>query len=144
MTPMALGISILCCSRGTVTSIIQEYSMITDRFEKEAAFVISCVQMGFMTYYLYSRNLVTKDMVQKICKTYHVTLSVMYLFRVERDLWLQFTKSNDPSSIRNAPVSSIVPWPMLIQPMILTLALTAKLLSLILKKLWTIGSATAS
>jgi len=139
MTPMALGVSILCCSRGTVTSIKQDYPMISDRFEKEASFVISCVQMGFMMYYLYSRNLVNKHMVQKICKSYHVTLSMIFLFRVERDLWLQFTKYTDTSIMTNALVSGTVPWPMLIQPIILTLALNAKLLPLILKKLLEMG-----
>lgn len=141
MTPMALGVSFLCCSGGTVTSITEDYPLILDRFEKEASFVIICVQMGFMMYYLYSRNLVKKDMVQKICKTYHVTLSMMFLFRVERDLWLQFTKNTSTATMTNTTVSSTVPWPMLIQPIIVTLALNAKLLPLILKKLWAMGYA---
>lgn len=137
MTPMALGISIICCSRGSIASVQEDYSMILDRFQKEASFVISCVQMGFMMYYLYSRNLVTRNTVQKICKTYHVSLSMVFLLRIERDLWLQFTKESYTKT-----AAGVLPWPMMIQPMILTLALNAKLLPLLLKKLWAMGLAT--
>jgi len=139
MTPMALGISMLGSSfrHGTVASINENYPMILDRFQKEASFVISCVQMGFMLYYLYSRNVVTQRTVQKICKTYHVTLSMIFLFRVERDLWLQFTGTS--TSNTGFGSSMIVPWPMMVQPTILTVAMTAKILPLILKVILSMG-----
>lgn len=66
LTPMALGISILTAGRkGTILSFNESYPLVLDRIEKESSFVISCVQMGFMLYYLYSRDLVTKCTVQK-------------------------------------------------------------------------------
>jgi len=134
MTPMALGISIICNSRGSIASIQEDHSMILDRFQKEASFAISCVQMGFMMYYLYSRNLVTKNTVQTVCKTYHVSISMVYLLRVKRDLWLQFTQG----------ATGDLPWPMMIQPMILALAFSAKILPIVVKKLWAVGLATTT
>ena len=143
MTPMALGVSILLCSSsssgdyayGTVASLNQRYPAALDRIQKEASFVISCVQMGFMLYYLYSRKLVTQRTVQRICKTYHVTMSMTFLFRVERDLWLQFSTTNTTTTSDDRSIATVVlPWPMLIQPLILTLAMSAKLLPAILKK----------
>lgn len=136
MTPMALGMSILCCSdhRGSVASVTENYPAVMDQFQKEASFVISCVQMGFFQYYLYSRNLVTKRTVQKICKTYHVTLSMIFLYRVERDLWLRFTTGT----------VGVIPWPMMVQPMILTLAMNVLLVPLVLKKVLAMGAKTVT
>jgi len=122
MTPMAFGISILC--NGTIANMTEAFPMVMDRYTKEASFCISCVQMGFMFYYLYSRNRVSKETVQTICKRYHVAIAFIYLFRVERDLWLQFT---------HGP-AGVVPWPMMIQPLILTAGLTKRLLPFLTKK----------
>lgn len=67
MTPMALGISILCSSdhTGSVASVIENYPAVMDRYQKDSSFVICCVQVIFLQYYLYSRNLSTNRMVQK-------------------------------------------------------------------------------
>jgi len=134
MTPMALGISLLCCSGGgnTLISLHENYPIVLDRVQKESSFVISCVQMGFMLYYFHSRNLVTKRTVQTICKFYHITVTVVFLFRVERDLWLYFSTTSTNTYHEN----HLLPLPMLIQPLILSFAINAKLLSILLKKLW--------
>merc|ERR1711935_422846 len=92
--------------------------LVIDRFKKEASFVISCVQFGFMMYYLYSRNLVTKKTVQKACKTYHSTVATIYVIRVMHDLLTYFIETP----------TSIIPWPMLVQPILLSMAFSLKLL----------------
>merc|ERR1712238_318728 len=140
-TPMALGISILihCVGQqgGTIASFNENYPLVLDRIEKEASFVISCVQMGFMLYYMYSLNLVTQLTVQKICKRYHVTMVIIYLFRVERDLWLYFTTTTTPiyTTASTDCDRGSIPALLLVQPVILTIAILAILLRLIVKKL---------
>merc|ERR1712238_145102 len=140
-TPMALGISILIHGvgqqGGTIASFNENYPLVLDRIEKEASFVISCVQMGFMLYYMYSRNLVTKLTVQKICKCYHVTMVIIYLFRVERDLWLYFTTTTTTiyTTASTDCDRGSIPAFLLVQPIILTIAILAILLRLIVKKL---------
>lgn len=131
MTPMALGLSILCCSdgSGSVASVLENNPLVMDQFQKQASFVISCVQMGFMQYYLYSRNLVTKRTVQIICKTYHVTLSMIFLYRVERDVWLRLTTG-----------TVFHTWLMMAQPMILTLALNVALFTMALQRVLSTGA----
>ncbi len=121
MTPMATGISILCQhSDRTVSSFYESYPLAMDGFQKEASFVISCVQLGFLMYYLYSRNLVTKSTVQKTCKTYHVTMGLLYFLRINRDLGVYLWE-----------LPSTIPWPMLIQPMLLSVLFSVKLLKLV-------------
>jgi len=124
MTPMMLGLSILCCSsEGTLASLDAEFPLAMDVFRKESSMCVICVQMGFLLYYLYSRNRVTKETVQTICKVYHVGLSIIFMVRVERDLWLQW-KNNES-----------LPWPMMIKPVLLNLAMVAPLLKPLVKKL---------
>merc|ERR1712238_583353 len=141
-TPMTLGISILihCVGQqgGTIASFNENYPLVLDRIEREASFVISCVQMGFMLYYMYSRNLVTQLTVQKICKCYHVTMVIIYLFRVERDLWLYFTTTTTTTIYTTASTDcdrGSIPAFLLVQSIILTIAILAVLLRLIVKKL---------
>merc|ERR1712194_849775 len=94
---------------------------------------------GFMLYYMYSRNLVTQLTVQKICKRYHVTMVIIYLFRVERDLWLYFTTTTTTPIYTTASTDcsdrGSIPAFLLVQPIILTIAILAILLRLIVKKL---------
>jgi hypothetical protein len=118
MTPMAVGFTILCNSEQTLVSVYQNTPLVIDRFKKEASFVISCVQFGFMMYYLYSRNLVTKKTVQKACKTYHSTVATIYVIRVMHDLLTYFIETP----------TSIIPWPMLVQPILLSMVFSLKLL----------------
>merc|ERR1719343_972219 len=115
---MALGFTILSNSEHTLASLQETTPLVMDRFQKEASFVISCVQLGFMMYYLYSRNLVTKATVQKTCKTYHVTVAMIFIFRTKYDLLTYFMERP----------SSIIPWPMLVQPMILAIFSSSKIL----------------
>ena len=88
---MAMGFSIFTSIKGTVASLNEESPLVMDRFQKDGAFVICCVQMGFMLYYLYSQKLVTQTQVQKICKKYHVVFVLIYLVRIMRDLFTYFT-----------------------------------------------------
>lgn len=119
MNPMAMGISILTSAEGTVASVNENSPLAMDRLQKDASFVISCVQLGFMMYYLYSRKLVTQQQVQKVCKTYHVSLVLIYLVRMERDLFSYFTETD--TTVGSIPVA------LLIHPMILSLGLVVKL-----------------
>merc|ERR1719491_2777371 len=86
---------------------------------------------------MYSRNLVTQITVQKICKCYHVTMLIIYLFRVERDLWLYFTTTT--TTIHTTETSDCdlgsIPALLLVQPVILTIAILAIPVRLIVKKL---------
>lgn len=125
MNPMAMGISILTSTHGTMASINKESPLAMDRFQKDAAFVISCVQMGFMMYYLYSRKLVTQKQVQTICKTYHCALAITHLLRVERDLWTYFSDSN----------TSSIPLALLVFPMIVTVALSLRFVKMLQAKM---------
>merc|ERR1712194_752066 len=93
---------------------------------------------GFMLYYMYSRNLLTQITVQKICKYYHVTMVIIYLFRVERDLWLYFTTTTTTTIYTTASTDcdlGSIPAFLLVQPVILTIAILAIFLRLIVKKL---------
>ena len=119
MNPMAMGISILSSAGGTVASVNENSPLAMDRLQKDASFVISCVQLGFMMYYLYSRKLVTQQQVQKVCKTYHVSLVLIYLVRMERDIFAyNFT---DFTTVGSIPIA------MLVHPMILSLGLVIRL-----------------
>ncbi len=126
MNPMAMGISILSSAGGTVASVNENSPLAMDRLQKDASFVISCVQLGFMMYYLYSRKLVTQQQVQKVCKTYHVSLVLIYLVRTERDLFAYFTDTTTAGSM---------PMALLVHPMILSLGLVTKVGGAITKRM---------
>jgi len=128
LTPMMLGLSLLA-HNGSIASFLVTYPLAIDWYQKEASFVVSCVQMGFLLYYLYSRNKVTQTTVNTICKTYHVGLTLVYLFRVELDLWVEWNYSP------NATAVTTVPGPMVAKVMLLTLALSAKIVPLVFGKL---------
>jgi len=128
LTPMMLGLSLLTHD-GSIASFLATYPSAMDWYQKEASFVVSCVQMGFLLYYLYSRNKVTQTTVNTICKTYHVGLTLVYLFRVELDLWVEWNYSP------NATAVTTVPGPMVAKVMLLTLALSAKIVPLLFGKL---------
>jgi len=134
LTPMMLGLSLLAHT-GSTASFLATYPSAMDWFQKESAFIVSCVQMGFLLYYLYSRNKVTQTTVNTICKTYHVGLSLVYLFRVERDLWVEWKYSPNAATTIAAAATTTVPGPMVAKAMLLTLALSAKILPLVFGKL---------
>ena len=55
------------------------YPRLLTHMEHQAYFVISCIQVGFLLYYLYSRRLITKEFVQRSCRHYHPTMMFSYL-----------------------------------------------------------------
>jgi hypothetical protein len=87
MTPMTLGLSILCCSdhTGSVASVLENYPSVMDRYLKESSFVICCAQVTCLQYYLYSRNLFAKSTVQKVCTIYQITIGAIFLYQFTTD-----------------------------------------------------------
>ena len=63
----------------------KEYAL--EYLEKESLLVTCCVEFGFLWYYLYSRRLVTKDFVQKMCRNYHPALLYVWMLRLTADRW---------------------------------------------------------
>ena len=82
---MGLGLSILQCD--TIAGLEDKYPTILDHSDKMAYMVISCVQFGFLLYYLYSRRLVRKETVQQLCKNYHPVMIIVWLGRLQADRW---------------------------------------------------------
>ena len=78
-------------SRGsTLYTLTQDtyYPYALTYLEKEAILVVSCVEFGFLWYYLHSRKLVSKEFVQEACKRYHPTLFFTWIVRLSvSDAW---------------------------------------------------------
>lgn len=104
-TNLGLGLSILMA--GNVAKLQDNYPKLLDLMEDEAFFAITCVKVGFLLYYLYSRRLISKELVRGICKRYHPAMTLMFLYSRHRSAWW-----------------SNLPGPMLVQPS-LFLALSA-------------------
>jgi len=85
MYSAAVAVAIL--RYGRISSLLRAYPLLPNHFEKQAYFVVSCVQFGFMWYYFYSRRLVSKEWVQSMCKNYHPIMFVAYLIRLSFDQW---------------------------------------------------------
>lgn len=85
MYSSAVGLVIL--RFGSVSSFLRVYPLLIDHYEKQAYFVVSCVQFGFMWYYFYSRRLVSKELVQTMCKNYHPIMFLVYATRLSLDHW---------------------------------------------------------
>mmetsp|Transcript_10793 Transcript_10793/g.25766 ORF Transcript_10793/g.25766 Transcript_10793/m.25766 type:complete len:359 (-) Transcript_10793:931-2007(-) len=115
-----LGLSTSISYHGTIEQLLTSHPYLLDLVEKESFMVISCVQVGFMLYYLYSRRLVSKSTVQNICRVYHPTVAIIYVVRLQLDGWWKSTN---------------LPYPMMIQPALLTLIVVAKLFSIVPKEL---------
>jgi hypothetical protein len=119
-----VGISISILYYGPIDTLLKSYPNLLNVVEKESILVIACVQLGFMLYYLYSRRLVSKETVQRICRTYHPTVAVIYVLDLQfRDTWWS---------------SHVLPYPMMIQPALMTLLLTClifKSMKPVIKKL---------
>jgi hypothetical protein len=90
-----------------LSAVLDHYPCLVDHMEHQAYFVVSCIQMGFLLYYLYSRRLITKESAQQICKHYHPTLMFSYL---ACDVW-QYGSGR-----------SILPWPMVVHSVLFRLA----------------------
>jgi len=85
LIPMALGVSILYSE--SIHSLNDLYPQLLEWMQNEECFVISCVQLGFMLYFLYSRKLVSTLMGQTVCKDYHKTL-LFCVFRRDPIRWM--------------------------------------------------------
>jgi hypothetical protein len=89
-------------------------SSLLTHMEHQSYFVISCIQVGFLLYYLYSRRLITKEFVQRVCKLYHPTMMFSYLMC---DAW-QFGGSGGGWF----GVSMVgLPWPVVVHSVVLRL-----------------------
>jgi hypothetical protein len=85
MLPCFIAISVIM--HGTVSNLMTKFPHVLHHSENQACFVLTCVQFGFMWYYLYSRRLASKEFVQTMCKNYHPVLFFFYSFRLTVDRW---------------------------------------------------------
>ena len=113
-----LGSSVSILYNRTIEQLLISYPTLLDHVEKESFIIISCVQVGFMLYYLYSRRFVSKETVQRICRVYHPTVAIIYVVRLQSDGWWK---------------SANLPYPMMIQPALITLLVATKLFTIVLK-----------
>ncbi len=82
---MAFSIQVLWS--GTLDAVQKQYPFAITFLEKESYFVVSCVEFGFLWYYLYSRRLVGKEIIQDLCKNYHPMLLYTWVGRLTADRW---------------------------------------------------------
>jgi hypothetical protein len=61
-TPLGLAAAIRLY--GSVAALNDTYPRLLSMMHNEAIFVVACVQFGFLLYYMYSRRLVSKTLVQ--------------------------------------------------------------------------------
>mmetsp|Transcript_10488 Transcript_10488/g.28879 ORF Transcript_10488/g.28879 Transcript_10488/m.28879 type:complete len:244 (-) Transcript_10488:127-858(-) len=77
-----LGLAMSLVSFGSVSNLHAAYPLLLlYHITSECAFVICCVQWGFLWYYAYSRRLISKETGQMLCKTYHPTLFTIMIVR---------------------------------------------------------------
>jgi len=78
--PSLVSMTVLWHQRLSAVLLLHgNYPHLLTHMEHQAYFVISCIQFGFLLYYLYSRRLITKEFVQRTCKHYHPTMMFSYL-----------------------------------------------------------------
>ena len=81
-----LGAAIL--QHGTVSELLWRHPRLLPHIvERDAYFVVSCVQFGFLWYYLYSRRLVSKATVRGACTRYHPVLFYAWCLRLNVGAW---------------------------------------------------------
>jgi hypothetical protein len=85
MLPAAVAVTIL--HYRTIENMLEAHPQLLDHFEKQSYFIVACVQFGFMWYYFYSRRMVSKQLVQNMCKNYHPTIYLIYAVRLTMDRW---------------------------------------------------------
>jgi hypothetical protein len=101
-THLGLAASILLCR--SMAALNYAYPLLLPMMHNEAVFVIACVQFGFMLYYMYSRRLVSKTLVQEACKLYHPAMAKLFFLRVQYDAWW----SSFPMVMRIQPALVVV------------------------------------
>jgi len=83
-----LGYSLhLMLSGDSLYSLKEDYPYAMEYLEKEALLVVGCVQFGFMWYYLHSRKLASKELVQNACKRYHPIFLFTFVIHITMDKW---------------------------------------------------------
>jgi hypothetical protein len=100
-------VSVIVVWNRQLPSVLDKYPLLMRHMEHQAYFVISCIQVGFLLYYLYSRRLISKEFVQEVCKHYHPAMMFSYLVA---------------DVIHFGSGVSILPWPLVIHSAILRLA----------------------
>ena len=71
----------------TLEDVQTSYPYMITFMEIESYMVVSCVQFGFLWYYLHSRKLVSKNSIQTYCKMYHPTVLCVWVMRITYDRW---------------------------------------------------------
>lgn len=82
-TELALTILI----HGSVQNVNETYPNVLPTIEKHGACLISCVQLGFLFYFLYSRRLVSKELAQTCCRYYHPAMALLYYVSLLQESW---------------------------------------------------------
>lgn len=70
---------VVLTTHSDISTFLATYPDLMVHFENQAFFVVSCVQFGFLLYYAYGRRLVSKEVVQELCKNYHPALFFVYV-----------------------------------------------------------------
>lgn len=81
------GFSLQVLWLGSLEAVWDRFPFAVEFLDKEALFLVSCVEFGFLWYYLYSRRLVGKDFIQTACKNYHPVMLYVYMARMTAESW---------------------------------------------------------
>lgn len=71
----------------SIQSLVEDHSYVRQFLMTEVYMVTACVEFGFLWYYLYSRDLITKPMVQTLCKNYHPFTFFVWCIFLQTSAW---------------------------------------------------------
>lgn len=91
-------------SYGTIAALNEIHPRILEGLQSTGCFIITGVQFGFFFYYLYSRGLVTKSLVQRCCSIYHPILCLIWSGRLQWGQWWKFAPG--PALLQTAILST--------------------------------------
>ena len=118
--PLSMALSVLVHGQGSLHTLLhQDYSSSgssasatatplaatlnvapMDFVLKDAVFAVACIQFGFLWYYLYSRQLVTKQQCQRACRIYHTAVTLLWFARcIVYDQWIYPLFQNNDNSV---------------------------------------------
>ena len=117
--PLSMALSVLVHGQGSLHTLLhQDYSSSASSFSatatplaalnvapmdfvlKDAVFAVACIQFGFLWYYLYSRQLVTKQQCQRACRIYHTAVTLLWFARcIVYDQWIYPLFQNNDNSV---------------------------------------------